>query len=213
MLKSKLEAPHFYVQTEVPVDDVRARLDALNASEPPARVTLTVALVRACVAALAEHPRVNSVWTDDGLLQAHEVNLGIAVALDDGLLAPALLSVDRLGVFDTAVALGDLVQRAHAEQLRPRELTDATFTLSNLGRYDVTAFTAIVTPPQVAILATGRVIERVVLRDDVPAHSSFMTVTLSADHRALNGVDVARFLETFKSALLDPDVLAPAPTN
>src|SRR5262249_7034275 len=149
----------------------------------------------------------NSVWTDDGLLEADEINLGIAIALEDGLLAPALLGAADLGVAETAAALSDLTDRARSGRLRPRELSDATFTLSNLGMFEVSAFTAIVTPPQVAILATARPIERLRAGGAAPV----MTVTLSADHRAVDGADAARFVGTFKQAIEDPESLLPEP--
>jgi pyruvate dehydrogenase E2 component (dihydrolipoamide acetyltransferase) len=209
MVESKQQVPHFYVQTEVAVDEVQARLAELRKSAPGVRVTMTVALVRACVVALRQHRRFNAVWTPDGLLEPEEVNVGIAVALDDGLLAPALLDADGLDVAGTAAALGGLVERARAGKLRPRELTDATFTLSNLGMFDVTAFTAIVTPPQVAVLAAARPVER--LTPAGPA--SLLTATLSADHRALDGADAARFLGTFKQAIENPDSLLPGPSG
>jgi pyruvate dehydrogenase E2 component (dihydrolipoyllysine-residue acetyltransferase) len=209
MVESKQQAPHFYVQTEVVVDGVRSRLAELSADDGAPRTTMTVALVRACVAALKSHPRFNSVWTPDGLLQADEINVGIAISLDDGLVAPALLGADRLDVPATAAALRDLVARARSQRLRPAELGGATFTLSNLGMFEVTAFTAIVTPPQVAILATARPVERWLVAGDEPVRGSVMTATLNADHRAVDGVDAARFLETFKQAMEDPEALLP----
>jgi pyruvate dehydrogenase E2 component (dihydrolipoamide acetyltransferase) len=205
MTEAKQQVPHFYVQTEVAVDALRARLAALKER---VHVTMTAALVRACVAALREHRRFNSVWTPEGLLEVDEINVGIAIALDDGLLAPALLGADGLDVAGTAAALGDLAERARSSRLRPRELSDATFTLSNLGMFDVSAFTAIVNPPQVAILATARPVER--LTPAGPA--GLLTATLSADHRAVDGADAARFLETFKQAIEDPDSLLPEPS-
>jgi pyruvate dehydrogenase E2 component (dihydrolipoamide acetyltransferase) len=210
MVESKQQAPHFYVQTEVAVDGVRDRLRALN-ERGETHATMTVALVRATVEALRRHPKLNSVWTPDGLLQADPVNLGIAVALDDGLVAPALLDAQELGVDETAAALRDLVERARSSRLRPAEMTDATFTLSNLGMFDVSAFTAIVTPPQVAILAVARPVERTVFEEGEPVRRSVMTATLSADHRALDGADAARFLETFKHAIEDSETLLPEP--
>ena len=205
MVESKQQIPHFYVQTEVQVDALQARLAGLKER---VRVTMTAALVRGCVAALREHRRFNAVWTPDGLLEADEINVGIAIALDDGLLAPALLGADALDVAGTASALTDLAERARSARLRPRELSDATFTLSNLGMFQVSAFTAIVTPPQVAILATARPVERL-----TPARpASLLTATLSADHRAVDGADAARFLETFKQAIEDPDSLLPEPS-
>jgi len=203
MVESKQQAPHFYVQTEVAVDPVRERIAALNEDGDAPRVTMTAALVLACVTALRAQPKFNSIWTPDGLFQADDVNVGVAIALDDGLVAPALLGADGLDVRAAATALRDLGDRARAMRLRPAELSGATFTLSNLGMFDVTAFTAIVTPPQVAILATARPVERWTAAGGV----GILTATLSADHRALDGVDAARFLETFKQAMEDPATL------
>jgi pyruvate dehydrogenase E2 component (dihydrolipoamide acetyltransferase) len=207
MTQSKQEAPHFYVQTEVAVDGVRSRLADLARDEGAPRITMTAALVRACVVALTEHPRFNAVWTPEGLLEAEEVNVGSAIGLDEGLVAPALLGADRLDLATTAAALSDLVERARSQRLRPAELSSATFTLSNLGMFDVSAFTAIVTPPQVAILATARPVERWIGSGDAPVRASVMTATLSSDHRAVDGVDAARFLETFKQAMENPETL------
>jgi pyruvate dehydrogenase E2 component (dihydrolipoamide acetyltransferase) len=210
MVASKQEAPHFYVQTEVTVDGLRERLQALN-ERGETHATMTVALLRATVDALRRHPKLNSVWTPDGLMQASPINLGIAIALDDGLVAPALLNAEELDVDATATALRDLVERARNSRLRPAEMTDATFTLSNLGMFDVSAFTAIVTPPQVAILAVARPVDRWSIEDGEPVARSVMTATLSADHRALDGVDAARFLETFKQSIENSDTLLPEP--
>lgn len=194
MVESKQQAPHFYVQTEVATDRLQERVRESNA-------TMTAGLIRATVAALREHPKLNSVWTPDGLLQASAINLGIAIALDDGLVAPALIGAEDLDVAATAEALRDLVGRAREMRLRPAEMTDATFTLSNLGMFDVSAFTAIVTPPQVAILAVARPVERWSFEDAEPVRRSMMTATVSCDHRALDGVDAARFLQTFKDSI------------
>jgi pyruvate dehydrogenase E2 component (dihydrolipoamide acetyltransferase) len=207
MTESKQQAPHFYVSTEVRLDAVDALIAAENAHRPSQRVTTTVALVRAVAAALRDEPRMNSVWTDEGLLEADEVNVGVAIALEGGLIAPALLAVDRLDFRETADALSDLVERARARKLRPAELTEATFTLSNLGMFDVSAFTAIVTPPQVAILATGRSVRRLLPADGGFEAASMLTATVSADHRAVDGADAARFLQAFKGALQAPERL------
>jgi pyruvate dehydrogenase E2 component (dihydrolipoamide acetyltransferase) len=208
MSDSKRDAPHFYVQAEIEVDPLRTMIDAVNAGDPPVRITMTAALARACAQTLRVHRRFNSVWTADGLLQAEHVNLGIAIALDDGLLAPAVLDADRMELTELAAAIADLAARTRAQKLRPDEIAGATFTLTNLGMFDVSAFTAIITPPQVATLATGRPMQRVSLRDGVVVPSSLMTVTLSSDHRALDGADAARWLETFKQFAQDPQLSA-----
>lgn len=200
MSVSKRDAPHFYASTEIEMDAVGAFI-AEESTRTGGRITPTAALVCACAAALRSCPRVNSVWTDEGLLQVHEINVGVAIALEDGLIAPALLGADELDLACTAAALDDLVERARAGRLRPAELSDATFTLSNLGMFQISAFSAIVTPPQVAILAVGRTTARVVPDDGGPRVASVLTATLSVDHRALDGADAARFLGALKETL------------
>ena len=138
------------------------------------------------------------------------MNIGVAIAVDDGLIAPALLDCSNRSVDDLATGLADLVARTRAGRLRAAELGDATFTLSNLGMFDVTAFTAIVTPPQVAILATARTEPRAVVRDGAVTVRQLMTATLSSDHRVVDGVGAARFLETFKGLVQAPDAWAVA---
>lgn len=207
MTESKQQAPHFYVSTEVRVDAVETLVAAEKARDPSERVTATVALVRAVAVALRDEPVMNRVWTDAGLLEVDEINVGVAIAVEGGLIAPALLGVDQLDFRATARALNDLVARARARKLKPAELTDATFTLSNLGMFDVSAFTAIVTPPQIAILATGRAIPALLPADGGFETASVLTATVSADHRAVDGVDAARFLQAFKRALEGPERL------
>jgi pyruvate dehydrogenase E2 component (dihydrolipoamide acetyltransferase) len=207
MSESKRDAPHFYVSSEIRMDRVEEALTAAAGEHPDQRITATAALVRAAAISLRREPALNRVWTQDGLLDPEEVNVGVAIALDEGLIAPALLAADRLDLVGTAAALGDLVARARAQRLRPAELTDATFTLSNLGMFEVSSFAAIVTPPQVAILATGRAIPRPFPTGDGFEAVPVMTATLSADHRAVDGRDAAQFLESFKRVLEEPGLL------
>lgn len=206
MTKSKQEAPHFYVATEVIMDAAVAETERLSV-ESGERVTLTSLLVRAAAAALREHPELNAVWSEEGLVRMRPINVGIAIALDDGLIAPALLGCDSLATLEVSAALRDLVERARSGKLRGSEITDATFTLSNLGMFEVSSFAAIVTPPQVAILATGRA-SRVPRYDgDQLVPRTVMTATLSADHRAIDGAEAGRFMETFKQTLENPTLL------
>jgi pyruvate dehydrogenase E2 component (dihydrolipoamide acetyltransferase) len=200
MTESKQRAPHFYVETEVAMDAALETAAALG-------VTVTALLVRACARSLRAHPEFNAVWSDRGLERVRSVNLGVAVALDGGLIAPALIGADDLTVAQTASALSDLVGRARTGGLRGSELTDGTFTLSNLGAFDVTRFTAIIVPPQVAILATGRTLETPVVVGGEVVVRRIMSATLSADHRAVDGADAARFLSTFKTLLQEPEEL------
>jgi pyruvate dehydrogenase E2 component (dihydrolipoamide acetyltransferase) len=209
MSASKRDAPHFYVSTEFLMDDAISFLAALPRAGGAPAVTVTALLVRACAVALRAHPRLNAVWTEAGLARAAHVNVGVAVALEDGLIAPAILAADNLSITETAAALADLSTRARAQRLRSPELTDATFTLSNLGMFDITAFTAIINPPQVAILATGRTVQRARVVDGELRPVSVLTATLSADHRALDGADAAQFLESLKVSLESPGTLEP----
>jgi pyruvate dehydrogenase E2 component (dihydrolipoamide acetyltransferase) len=210
MIQSKQEAPHFYVSTEIELDRLNAAVDRHNADrEPAARATLTAYLIKGVAQALTEHPAFNAVWDGETLERWDAVNVGVAIALDDGLIAPALLDCASRDVDDLAAGLADLAARTRAGRLRAPEMTDATFTLSNLGMFEVTQFTAIVTPPQVGILATGRAYERPVVRDGGIVVRRIMTATLSADHRAVDGAAAARFLGTLKALLEAPGPWAP----
>jgi pyruvate dehydrogenase E2 component (dihydrolipoamide acetyltransferase) len=206
MALSKREAPHFYVAGEIEVDAALAHVRRLS-EESGQRVSLTALLLRATVIALGEHPALNAIWRDDELLLADEPNVGVAIALDDGLVAPAVFARDAQDVLGAARALDDLVARARDGRLRGAEMTEPTFTLSNLGMFGIGSFIPIVTPPQVAILGVGGT-QRVPRYDGeqlVPR--SLTSVTVSADHRALDGADVARFLTSLKSTIEDPEEL------
>jgi len=210
MVQSKQQAPHFYVTSEIEVDALVAAADRHNAGREKAdRVTLTAYLIRGVALALAEHPEFNAAWNGDTLERWDAINVGVAIAVDDGLIAPALLDCGNRDVDDLARGLADLTVRTRALRLKPAEMTDATFTLSNLGMFDVAQFTAIVTPPQVAILATGRAYERPVVRDREVVVRRIMSATLSADHRVLDGAGAARFLGTFKQFVESPAGWAP----
>lgn len=205
MVESKQSAPHFYLSTEI---DMSALLDAVDAGNAgrarEERVTVTAYLLRAVALTLAEHPAFNAVWNGDVVERVDAINIGVAIALDEGLIAPALLDCRDRAVEDLAAGLGDLVTRTRAGKLRPPEINDGTFTLSNLGMFDVTQFTAIITPPQVAILATARTVERPVVRDGQVTTARVMTATISSDHRVVDGVGAARFLATLKGLLEAP---------
>ena len=205
MTESKQQVPHFYLSTEIEMDALLDTADGANAGRPrEERVTVTAFLLRAVALTLAEHPAFNAVWNGDVVEQVDAINIGVAIALDDGLIAPALLDCRERGVADLAAGLGDLVARTRAGKLRAPEIGEGTFTLSNLGMFDVTAFTAIITPPQVAILATAKTVERPVVRDGSVAVRRIMTATISSDHRVVDGVGAARFLGTLKGLVEAP---------
>ncbi len=206
MVESKQQIPHFYLSTEIEMDALLATVDAGNADRAREdRVTVTAYLLRAVALTLAEHPAFNATWNGSVIEQVDAINIGVAIALDDGLIAPALLDCRERSVADLATGLSDLVTRTRAGKLRAAEIGEGTFTLSNLGMFDITSFIAIVTPPQVAILATAKTVERPVVRDGAVTIRRIMTATLSSDHRVVDGVAAARFLATLKGLIEAPD--------
>jgi pyruvate dehydrogenase E2 component (dihydrolipoamide acetyltransferase) len=208
MTASKREAPHFYVTAQIELDAALRRLERENAVDPDAeRVTLTALVVCACARALEEHPRLNAVWDGEDLLRSEVVNVAVAVALDDGLVAPALLGCEERGLRATAAALRDLAGRARGGRLRGEEMVRGTFTVSNLGMFGIQSFIPIVTPPQVAILGVGGVDRVPRLAEGELVERSLLSATVSADHRAVDGADVARFLVTLKATIEQPEAI------
>jgi pyruvate dehydrogenase E2 component (dihydrolipoamide acetyltransferase) len=206
MAESKQQAPHFYVTAEVEMDPVLEAAARLNEGrQREERISVTAFLIRALAEVLPRHPLFNAVWREDGVLERVDaVNIGVAVAVDDGLIAPALLDCSGRSLEEIRTALGDLVERTRSGRLRAAEISEATFTLSNLGMYDVTAFTAIISPPQVAILATAKTEPRAVVRDGEIVVRQMMDATLSADHRAVDGAAAAELLVDLKEVLASP---------
>jgi pyruvate dehydrogenase E2 component (dihydrolipoamide acetyltransferase) len=205
MTDSKQQAPHFYESVEIEMDALLAELAVHNAGRAKEeRATVTAAIVRALAIALRAHPAFNAVWAGDELEHVDAVNVGVAIDLEDGLIAPAILGCEGLDLDGIADSLRSLVERARARRLRPSELSEATFTLSNLGMFPIDSFTAIVVPPQVAILATARAAERAVVRDGEIVIRRIMAATLSADHRAVDGAGAARFLADLKASIETP---------
>ena len=161
-------------------------------------------MVKAAAVALQRHPRVNAAFTPKGRAFRDDVNIGIAVALEDGLIVPVLHDCQRLSLLEIAAQAGALVERARSGKPRPEDLTGGSFTISNLGMYPVEHFTAVINPPQAAILATSAIKERPVVRDGQIVIARTMLVTLSSDHRVLDGATSAQFLQEFKNLLENP---------
>lgn len=207
MSEANRDIPQFDVSCKIDLGSSYALVEKLEAAGA-GRVTLTALIVAAAARALTAHPKFNAVWDGGDLYIVENVHVGVAFALGDGLIAPALLDVDRRSITQIAGELRDLGERARARRLRPAELTSATFTVSNLGVFDVSSFTAIVTPPQVAILATSCAQVTPAWQDGHWRSATTMEATLSCDHRAVDGADAARFLETFKGALESPNPAA-----
>jgi pyruvate dehydrogenase E2 component (dihydrolipoamide acetyltransferase) len=160
--------------------------------------------VKLVAAAIAQHPRVNVSWKDGTIVQHPDINIGLAVAIDDGLVVPVIRRADTLSLAEIAARRADLAARAQSAKLRPADIQDGTFTISNLGMYGVDAFNAIVNPPQAAILAVGRIADRVVAANGQPAVQPTMILTMSSDHRALDGARGAQFLAGLAELIEEP---------
>jgi len=203
MTTSWTTAPHFYLVREVHVTRLASWLD-LARKQTGAHVTYTDLLVKLVAAALSRHPRVNASWRDGTIAQNTDVSIGLAVAIDDGLVVPVIHRADTLLLPALAVRSADVVSRAQAGKLRPADIQGGGFTISNLGMFGVDAFNAIVNPPQAAILAVGRIADRVVALDGQPVVQPTMVLTLSCDHRALDGARAAQFLGALADLIEEP---------
>ena len=205
MADSMREAPHFYVTTEIDMSEaVRLRTSLKLSDRVSAEVTYTHLLVKAVAVALGRHPRLNASFSGDGRELKAEINVGIAVALDDGLIVPVLHDCQAMSLLDIAAQANALVERARTGKPTTQDLSGGSFTISNLGMYPVEHFTAVINPPQAAILATSAIKERPTVRDGQIVISRTMMATLSCDHRVLDGATAAQFLEELKNLLENP---------
>ena len=203
MTASWTTAPHFYLVREVNVSRLVSWLEQAR-KQTGARITYTDLLARLVAAILARHPGVNASWKDGAIVRNADINIGLAVAIDDGLVVPILHRPDTLSLAELAARREDVVSRAQAGKLRPADIQGGGFTISNLGMYGVDAFNAIVNPPQAAILAVGRIADRVVAVNGQPAVQPTMVLTLSCDHRALDGARGAQFLGALADLIEEP---------
>jgi pyruvate dehydrogenase E2 component (dihydrolipoamide acetyltransferase) len=210
MTASVREAPQFTVSVDVDMTRALAIVEDLKsgaAADKP-RVTLTVLLIRACAWALVQHPEANSAFMDGQIVEWDAVNIGVATAIDAGLIVPVVRGAERVGMRAIAGRLADLTVRAREGRLKLEDLQGGTFTLSNLGMFGIDRFTAIVNPPQAAILAVGRIAKRAVVTDDDRVEvRPVAALTLTADHRVLDGAAAARVLATIQRALEHPGAM------
>jgi pyruvate dehydrogenase E2 component (dihydrolipoamide acetyltransferase) len=206
--QSWTSVPHFFLVREVDAGALIAARDRLlpaiekTKGIRPTHTDLLVALVSRV---LLKHPRLNASWTGQGIRSNPEVNIAVAIAVQDAVVAPAIHQAASMDVGAIAVRRNELTERARAGRLHPSDISGATFTLSNLGMYGVDAFSAIISPPQAAILAVARIAERVVPVEGKPGIRPMVTLTLSSDHRVVDGARAAAFLSDVAEALQDPD--------
>lgn len=201
---SKAPVPHFYVTSEVAMDRAWELREALNALEGQPKISVNDLVVRACALSLLEHPGVNASFQGEAIRVFHVAHIGIAVALDEGLITPVLRDCHAKSLTQIAVEARDLAERSRARKLRASELSGATFSISNLGMFDVAAFSAIINPPEGAILAVGSVRKVPVVDGDSVTVGRRMALTISCDHRVMDGAMGARFLQDVKRLLEEP---------
>jgi pyruvate dehydrogenase E2 component (dihydrolipoamide acetyltransferase) len=201
--ESAFTAPHFYVTVEVDMDAAVALREQLLRAEE-VKLSFNDLVVKACAKALARFPTVNASWTGEAIQTHAEVHVGVAVSIPDGLITPVVRNADRKHVVEISTEVKDLAGRARDRKLRPEEFTGSTFTISNLGMFDVTEFTAIINPPEACILAVGAVRKQPVVKDDQLAIGHRMKVTLSSDHRVVDGALAAQFLAEVRRLLENP---------
>ena len=201
MTQSKQTAPHFYISMDIDMSAVSKLRGLWKERGDESMPSINDFILQASARALKEFPQVNSSFTEQGVLQHADINVGVAVALDEGLVVPVIRNADQLNLLELAKQSRALADKAQNKKLFPVDYEGGTFTVSNLGMLGVDSFTAIINPPQCAILAVGRVAPRVVTDGDGIEIKSMMTATLSADHRVVDGASAARFLRQIKQYL------------
>ncbi len=201
---SKGPVPHFYVTSEVAMDRAWELREELNALEGQPKISLNDLVIRACALALLQHPGVNASFRGDAIRVFHRAHIGIAVALEEGLITPVLRDCHAKSLAQIAVESRDLAARARVRKLRAQEISGATFSISNLGMFDVTEFSAIINPPEGAILAVGSVRRVPVVEEAGLGVGRRMALTISCDHRVMDGAMGARFLQDVKRLLEEP---------
>jgi pyruvate dehydrogenase E2 component (dihydrolipoamide acetyltransferase) len=195
--------PHFYLKRDVSAESLITWRNQLK-SRTDTNITFTDLLVKMVAVALKQHPYANGQWNGESVIFNDQINVGLAVAVDEGLIVPVIHNADTLGVTAIAQKRAEIVERAQNKKLQPADLQGGTFTISNLGMYGIDEFNAIVNPPQAAILAVGRIADRAVPADGQVVVRPMLTLSLSCDHRAIDGARGAQFLDTLANLIQDP---------
>ncbi len=206
MVESKTTVPHFYLTVEIDMSGVFDMRRKINEMQEETKVSFTDIMIKIAAHALLKHPKVNSYWAEDSIKRRGEIHIGLAVALDDGLITPVVRNCDKKGILQISRETKDYAERARNRKLQPEEYEGGSITISNLGMYDIEEFSAIINPPESAILATGAIVEKPVVRDGRIEAGKTMRVTMSCDHRVVDGAVGAEFLRDFKRMLEDPIV-------
>jgi pyruvate dehydrogenase E2 component (dihydrolipoamide acetyltransferase) len=207
--ESKQTVPHFYVTMDIEIDallKLRSQLNATSPKDGPSAFKLSVndLVIKAAAVALRRLPQVNATWTEEAILQYHDVDISVAVSIPDGLITPIIRKADQAGLASISNQMKDLAARAKSGKLKPEEFQGGGFSISNMGMYGVSDFSAIINPPQAGILAVSAGQQRPVVKDGALAIATVMTCTLSVDHRVVDGALAAEWIATFKKIVEEP---------
>lgn len=203
LAESKFSAPHFYLTIEVDMDNAIAARTEINASGD-VKISFNDFVVKASAMALRKHPKINSSWLGDKIRYNQHVHIGVAIAVEEGLLVPVVRFADNKGFAQISAEVKDYAAKAKARKLQPSDWEGNTFTISNLGMFDIDEFTAIINPPDACILAVGSIQQKPVVKNGAVVPGNIMKVTLSCDHRVVDGASGAAFLKTLKEYLENP---------
>ncbi len=203
LAESKFSAPHFYLRMTITMDKAMEARKAINELSP-VKVSFNDLVIKACAMALRSHPAVNSSWMGDFIRQNHHIHIGTAVAVEEGLIVPVIKFADQKSLSQIAQEAGSLYEKARTKKIQPQEFTGNTFTISNLGMMDIDEFTAIINPPDSCILAVGKITPTPVVENGQVVVRQLMKLTLSCDHRTIDGAVGSKFLQTLKAYLENP---------
>jgi len=196
--------PHFFLTTEIDMERAADLRRAINELYPDAKISINDVIIKVAAAALIQHPQVNASFQDKNIRYYEHADIGVAVATENGLITPVVRSADLKSILEIGAEVRELAERARARKLKPEEYTGATFSISNLGMFGIDEFTAVINPPEGAILAIGAVAPKPVVRDGQIVARHTMRVTMSCDHRVVDGAIGAQFLQTFKQVMENP---------
>jgi pyruvate dehydrogenase E2 component (dihydrolipoamide acetyltransferase) len=196
--------PHFFLTTEMEMDRAAEMRRGINALDPDLKISINDVIIKVAAAALIQHPEVNASFQEKFVRYYERADVGVAVAIEDGLITPVVRAADQKSLSQIATEVRELAERARSRRLKPEEYTGATFSISNLGMFGIDEFTAVINPPEGAILAVGAMSPKPVVRDNEIVIRQMMRVTMSCDHRVIDGATGAKFLQTFKKILENP---------
>jgi pyruvate dehydrogenase E2 component (dihydrolipoamide acetyltransferase) len=203
LAESKFTAPEYYLTVELDMDHAIAAREAINA-DPDVKISFNDMVIKACAMALRKHPQVNSQWTPEATRIAKHIHIGVAVAVDEGLLVPVLKFADQMTFSQIGAQVRELAGKARNKKITPQEMEGSTFTVSNLGMFGITEFTSIINQPNSAILSVGAIVQKPVVKNGQIAVGNTMTVTLACDHRTVDGATGAKFLQTLRQYIENP---------